>query len=590
MTEIWAAANATRSDVMMLWWTPEALYQQYLGTEAEFQRINLPPPSQTCVEARVTASERCEAPTLEERLGDADGSCDYSPVPLHRVVTNNLYTMSYGPGVIAGEQSPAYDAIKAFTFTGLQIGEIFEKWIGRGEDKWNYDPREAVCTWAADNIELLQSMIPRTFPRTIETTDSKGPLFFVSISVAAMATSIVLFCIVGTYLNRKKKSLVFAQVEFLWILLTGLLMVTIGSIVLPLDPTDTSCVAWVWLVNLGYTLEIVPLIVKVAAINRIMMAASRMKRVVLKHSTLFGIVVLLTSVAAIYLLLWTLIDTPHQSTEFSLTDTVTDEGETIVVATNYCSSDSALWKYVSTGCRSVLLICATVLAFQTRKIQHDVNESQVLAILIYSHFVFVVLQIIIFTLEGLLDVSDLSRYQSLVYSCDAIAACCIYFLLKFTVKDSHYTQRRSTFVSGHSTSNLENPVRRSYSSGLSSEIIMGSSHHQHRQQSMSSMVREAIVELSEEGCDSDSSCSSSDASFAVKNDEEKAVQPEVSPPRECHPNRTNPAADGVELPSTEVVNNSSVVGSPAMADPQPIDSEGERNEEQPEATNVSYFI
>jgi hypothetical protein len=53
MVEIWYAANVTQSDVIMHWWQPEALYQLFLGTDAEFQKVDLTPASLKCLLSRV---------------------------------------------------------------------------------------------------------------------------------------------------------------------------------------------------------------------------------------------------------------------------------------------------------------------------------------------------------------------------------------------------------------------------------------------------------------------------------------------------------------------------------------------------------
>lgn len=110
MIDIWAAANATKSNVIMIWWTPEALFQEYLGTDAEFQRITLPPPTQSCIDARVDITTRC-AGTLNERIGDARGSCDHFPIPLLRLVTNNLHSLTHDLALASAQHSPAYDTI-----------------------------------------------------------------------------------------------------------------------------------------------------------------------------------------------------------------------------------------------------------------------------------------------------------------------------------------------------------------------------------------------------------------------------------------------------------------------------------------------
>ena len=74
LLEMWAAANATKSDIMMQWWSPDTLYQKYLGTDAEMQVVTLPPPTQKCVQARIELDARCdEDPAV--RAGAPNGAC-----------------------------------------------------------------------------------------------------------------------------------------------------------------------------------------------------------------------------------------------------------------------------------------------------------------------------------------------------------------------------------------------------------------------------------------------------------------------------------------------------------------------------------
>jgi hypothetical protein len=49
LLEIWHAANNTKSNVIMYWWTPDSLVDLYVGTDAEFTKIALPKPTQECV-------------------------------------------------------------------------------------------------------------------------------------------------------------------------------------------------------------------------------------------------------------------------------------------------------------------------------------------------------------------------------------------------------------------------------------------------------------------------------------------------------------------------------------------------------------
>jgi hypothetical protein len=51
MVEIWNAANMTKLDITIHWWHPEALYQLFLGTNAEFQKVDLPLVSLECLQS-----------------------------------------------------------------------------------------------------------------------------------------------------------------------------------------------------------------------------------------------------------------------------------------------------------------------------------------------------------------------------------------------------------------------------------------------------------------------------------------------------------------------------------------------------------
>lgn len=207
----------------------------------------------------------------------------------------------------------------------------------------------------------------------------------------------------------------------------GLCCIAAGAIVSSLPPTNASCILGIWLINLGYTLEIVPLVVKVAAINRLSLAAQRMKRVRLTLRTLLGSVAFISSVVTVFLAAWTVLDPPREQHEYELTDDVTDDGKYIVERTYYCTPDSELWSFAAISWFLLLLLCAAVLAFQMRNLQKDINESATLAIMIYSHCMFVLLRLGTTVLQGEVPGWLLGRLQSFIYSADTIVTVIIYF-------------------------------------------------------------------------------------------------------------------------------------------------------------------
>ena len=177
-----------------------------------------------------------------------------------------------------------------------------------------------------------------------------------------------------------------------------------------LPPTNTICVAIGWFINFGYTLELVPLIVKIAAINRLMVATQQMRRVKLTMASLFGAVLFFCVLVFICLVLWTTMDPPRKDEEFELTENESENGETVVKRSYYCGSDQEVWNFLGVSWQALLLLCASVLAFQTRKVREDLNETKVLAMMIYSQFVLVILRAITYVLDGSLNHADVAQF------------------------------------------------------------------------------------------------------------------------------------------------------------------------------------
>ena len=439
MVEMYAAANATRSNLMIQWWQPEAMYSAYLGTEAEMQRVVLPTPTQECLDNRINADIRCEHDDPEHQYGTAAGACDENPQLLQKLVASSLYDATYANSIPEAKISPAYEAVKAFKITELQLGSISMDWNNRRVDTYGFDPRLATCKWVRDNFETLEDFIPRTYPRVAEEENIlDSAIFYVAVAFGAAAITLTIITAFLTFRRRNGYVMRFSQVEFLYLLLCGLLLVSVGSILLATPPTNGSCIAITWFVGLGYTLELVPLIVKVGAMNKLMSAAKKMKRIVLRSSQLYGSVALMVVFYIIFLILWTAMDTPHREGEFTLTDDTTENGEYIVTVSYFCSSNSDIWRYLAVVWHCMLLVCATVLAFQTRNLQAGFSETHVLALMVYSHFVFVLLRVFSYLLESSLSESLIANVRSLIYSTDAIFAICVYFVPKLLKDDDEF--------------------------------------------------------------------------------------------------------------------------------------------------------
>lgn len=442
MTEIWAAANATRSNVMMQWWTPEALFQTFLGGLAEFTRVDLPPPTDDCIKARIEMEDRCRVDAPEElRLGTAAGACDEPPFGLERLFAQSLVDYSKDQSIPEEVRSPAFETINNIQLDGLQIGKIFDYWLKRNSDRYNFDPRDASCRWVVENYDTIERAIPRTFPRVVEDErSSESALAHTALGFSCAAAVCVGLAFLGVLRNKDKPAIVLAQVNFLYLLLAGLAMVSAASILLNIAPSDFTCVAIAWLVSMGYTFELVPLLFKVGAIASLISASKKFKRVRLEKRKLFTAVLAVGVIVVVFLIVWTCLDPPQKTAEFDLTEEIDEDGDTVVKRTYYCSSDSYAWAFVSIGWQALLLLCGSILAFTTRNMRKDMTESLVVSVLVYSHFMFVILRILHFNFSDNLEVWHLARYLSLIFSCDVICACFIYFFPKLFLEEDTETR------------------------------------------------------------------------------------------------------------------------------------------------------
>lgn len=103
-----------------------------------------------------------------------------------------------------------------------------------------------------------------------------------------------------------------------------------------------------------------------------------MRRVVLNRRNLFVAVLVILIIIGIASIVWTVVDPPLKQAEYTVTEDTTDDGDTIVLVQYSCQSNSMIFDYLNLGWTSMLLLIATILAFQARSLRQDFNESQTL--------------------------------------------------------------------------------------------------------------------------------------------------------------------------------------------------------------------
>ncbi len=392
-------------------------------------------------------------------------------------MVGTLRDNTQGPQIPRAERSPAWDVLNSFSISEFQIFEIFKYW------ETEATPRDALCRWASENMEYLESFVPNTYPRTVTQASYSSALFYITTILGSLTVVLVGVTAFLVQRRKKKRAIRYAQISFLRLLLVGCFFVAIGAIVAGIPPTNVLCICKVWFVDIGYTLQIVPLIVKTTAIHQMMLSAQRMRRTKIRMHHLLLSVAIITCLMVIFLILWTVLDPPTKTGEYRLTDTNAEDGSLIVDVNYYCNSNSSAWGFLTVGWDVFLLLVASVLAVQTRNIRQDFNESRTLAFLIYSHAVFVLLRMATYFLDnsGILK-STLTGVRSILYSTDTIAGICIYFIPKLIIShgpgDSSYGTRTTSSQLPSLSQSRENTQSRRNSASTAFEEVVEDTHQE----------------------------------------------------------------------------------------------------------------
>lgn len=240
LKQMWHAANYTNSHLMMQWydfrarfkyskgisisyksvlfcnrWSPEPLYQHYLGTDAEMQQVIRRPYTRECAHAREEWKDEC-AVDLETRVGAPEEACGDPVEPLRKLINVGLAEALDSSDIPEEARSPAYDILRFFAITEIQLGELFDAWESAAS------PRDAVCQWAVDNLEQhLQQMIPPSYPRVVQENSQHSLYGVISMVLGGLACLVVFMTAYLVYRKRNEPSIKFAQIDFLAILLVG---------------------------------------------------------------------------------------------------------------------------------------------------------------------------------------------------------------------------------------------------------------------------------------------------------------------------------------------------------------------------------
>jgi len=244
---------------------------------------------------------------------------------------------------------------------------------------------------------------------------------------------VISICVFGTKKFEKAKVMIYAQVDFLLMILAGLFLVAISALLYSIAPTKAVCIMRNWFVAVGYSLELIPLAVKVAAINQVVRKSNEYKRVTMKKRVLYRLVGGCIAVVCVYLAVWTAVDPaiPHTKMILSENKPENDDEMYMVEVSKYCASSSNMWQIATSVYLLVLLLVSTAIATQNRGIREEFNETRYLTIMIYSHFMFTILRLVVFLIrDSFSQTNAVCATTSILLSLDTLITICIYFLPK----------------------------------------------------------------------------------------------------------------------------------------------------------------
>ena len=199
------------------------------------------------------------------------------------------------------------------------------------------------------------------------------------------------------------------------------------------EPNDGACISRSWLTNIGFSTVLSAVLVKMSTINRIMQKSKRCKRVKVSRKAMFGSLGVLVMIDVIILVVWTAMDPPSAVEQMQLPD----ETEPLVVVSQECSTNK-IFQYILEVWHFLLLLVASVLAFQSRDIVPAFNESRSIGTMVYSNFLFLIIRLIVLVLgeQDLIAPNIYGASLSVLLVLDTIVATVIYIVPKIMQANS----------------------------------------------------------------------------------------------------------------------------------------------------------
>lgn len=431
MYQVWRAAKATNSDIIMVFYTPDPFVDTLAkSVDYAFHRVSLPPLTEACMAAQINL-DRC-SDDIDERRGTVFAKCDYAHRPLSKVISRGLQTQSVS-SIDGALNSPAFEILSRIKLPDLAIQSIFDE-MTDGETT-TLSARSATCRWVHDNLQEFTRDFPLSYPRQKtykEFNDvSYAGFFFGSIAIIVSITAFAL-----TYYWRDNRTIASAQTDILFSMLIGYTLVSISSLLhAALENNNTLCILKTWTMHVGYCMALIPILVKMSAINKIRRNSRSCRRVKIDKNLFKKIITGALGIVVIFIIVWTVVDPPSRvETYLLIEDDDKDIQNTTVEVYESCSSKSSTWNIIALVVEFLILLSSTVLAFQSRDVMQFVADSHLIGVLVYSHTLFLIASIVnVMTNSGAKGSSLAQKITSVIVSIETIVAICVYFVTKFFI-------------------------------------------------------------------------------------------------------------------------------------------------------------
>lgn len=414
----------------MLFSNPDFFVEQYgHDRDYSFHRVALPHAHEDCITAQANL-DTCSIDKTQ-RIGTSNITmCDYAYRPLNKIMSRGLATMSESTQDHALD-NPAKEFLTNLRLPDFTLHNIFDDINAIDpEDLTTLSAREVTCAWVYDNFQDLTRYFPEMYPRQkvkkIRNHISSVGYFFGSMALLFTFASIGFLC-----KWKDHPIITSAQTEVLFPMIIGFVFTAISSLLYAsTSPSITTCAVKEWAQSIGFCLSMVPILLKLSKLNRIWQNSRNFRRVHLDPKILSESLKLTVIIVLLYLIVWTILDTPDSVESFKL---IRGEDFTIVEVEDVCGGSSIIWDIIVLVWELIILLFSTLLAFQSRQAMQHVNDRHMLGLFVYSRTLFFSLRCILFmaTISTNLASGLFTQVVSLLLSIETIVAVSIYFVTKF---------------------------------------------------------------------------------------------------------------------------------------------------------------